>query len=167
MREACPDPAASEWHFQLPIDKTLGATELAAVFKAHGQTGYAAALAALPSEQLRGYLHGFLDRIAFYKGSWGVIDWKTNNLGKTAGAYDTASLMKCAEESHYLLQTHLYLVALRRYLGPQTPIAGAWLVFLRGVAPGREDGILHIAPARDLMADLDGLFAQPTRSFSP
>ena len=167
IREACPDPGASEWHFQLPIFQTLGATNLAAVFEKHGQTDYAAALKALPSEQLRGYLHGFLDRIAFYKGSWGVIDWKTNNLGKTAGAYDFASLMKCAQGSHYLLQAHLYLVALRRFLGPQVPIAGAWLVFLRGVASGQENGILHINPASELMADLDELFAKPSRPISP
>lgn len=163
IREACPDAGASEWHFQLPIFQSLGATDLAAVFEKHGQPDYAAALGALPSEQLRGYLHGFLDRIAFCKGSWGVIDWKTNNLGKTAGAYDPASLMKCAQGSHYLLQAHLYLVALRRFLGPQVPIAGAWLVFLRGVAPGKHDGILHVNPTSELMADLDKLFAQPSR----
>jgi len=159
IRDACPDPAASEWHFQLPISRTLGASNLAAVFEKHGQTDYAAALRALPAEQIRGYLHGFLDRVAFYKGSWGVIDWKTNNLGKTAGAYAPASLMECARNSHYLLQAHLYLVALRRFLGPQVPIAGAWLVFLRGIAPERSDGILHINPTGKLIAELDRLFA--------
>jgi len=162
MQEACPQATASEWHFQLPIHGTLGADSLARVFAAHGQSEYAAILGALPTEQLQGYLHGFLDRIAFHHGSWGVIDWKTNKLGLTSDAYLPASLMQCAIRSHYLLQAHLYLVALRRFLGPEAKIAGAWLVFLRGVASGTDAGILHIQPEDRLLTALDGLFAPPS-----
>lgn len=162
IREACPQATASEWHFQLPINGALGADSLARVFAAHGQAEYAAILSALPTEQLQGYLHGFLDRIAFHEGVWGVIDWKTNNLGNTPAAYLPASLMQCAIRSHYLLQAHLYLVALRRFLGPKGTIAGAWLVFLRGVASGSDDGILHIQPEDELLAALDALFAPPS-----
>ena len=160
---ACPDPSASEWHFQLPIHDALGASGLAEVFAAHGQPSYAAQLAALPADRLKGYLHGFLDRIAFHDGAWGVIDWKTNNLGSSTKDYRLPSLQKVAEESHYLLQAHLYLVALRRFLGPDARISGAWLVFLRGVASGRSNGILPISPSTELMADLDLLFAHPSR----
>lgn len=156
---ACPNASASEWHFQLPIQETLSADAIASVFREHGNPEYADALGALPAEDLRGYLHGFLDRIAFHNGKWGVIDWKTNNLGASPAACAQASLMDCAIHSHYLLQTHLYLVALRRWLGPEAEIAGAWLVFLRGVAAGTDAGILHIKPEPQLMASLDGLFA--------
>lgn len=161
LHVACPDPAASEWHFQLPIADALGPDALAEVFARHGFSEYADALAALPSAELHGYLHGFLDRIAFHNGSWGVIDWKTNTLGKSPAAYDGAGLLRCACESHYLLQTHLYLVALRRFLGPDVPVSGAWLVFLRAVSPGRTDGILHIHPSKAFLDDLDALFARP------
>ena len=155
---ACPQAESSEWHFQLPIEKSLSARSLADVFATHGGSDYAAVLEALPAEELKGYLHGFLDRLAFHEGSWGVIDWKTNKL---ESGYGQDSLRSCAMQSHYLLQTHLYLVALRRFLGPQVPIAGAWLVFLRGVRSGSSDGILHIQPSAALMAGLDGLFSQP------
>lgn len=155
---ACPHPESSEWHFQLPIHDSLSARSLAAVFAAHGEADYAAALEALPAEELKGYLHGFLDRLPFFNGVWGVIDWKTNKL---TDGYEAPSLLACAKQSHYLLQAHLYLVALRRFLGSEIPIAGAWLVFLRGIRSNSSDGILHIQPSGDLMNALDGLFAQP------
>jgi exodeoxyribonuclease V beta subunit len=138
----------------------LSSQKLAEVFARHGHADYAAILSALPVEQLAGYLHGFLDRLAFHKGMWGVVDWKTNRLGPAVENYATPSLDACARHSHYLLQTHLYLVALRRYLGPDTPIAGAWLVFLRGIRAGTADGVLHIQPRAELMKELDALFAQ-------
>ncbi|MEI6034432.1 MAG: UvrD-helicase domain-containing protein [Verrucomicrobiae bacterium] len=161
IAEACPRRGASEWHFQLPIGTSLSASALAEVFARHGHQEYAGLLAALPSEKLHGYLHGFLDRLAFRDGTWGVIDWKTNQLGQSAAAYRQASLLECAWRSHYFLQAHLYLVALRRFLNPEVPVAGAWLVFLRGVAAGSSDGILQIAPTPELLADLDHLFAHP------
>jgi exodeoxyribonuclease V beta subunit len=161
IAEACPCKGASEWHFQLPIGASLSASALAKVFARHGHEEYAGLLASLPSEELHGYLHGFLDRLAFLKGTWGVIDWKTNQLGQCPAAYRQESLLECAWRSHYFLQAHLYLVALRRFLSPEVPIAGAWLVFLRGVAAGASDGILKIAPGPELLADLDHLFAHP------
>jgi exodeoxyribonuclease V beta subunit len=159
VADACPRAESSEWHFQLPINDSLSARSLAAVFAGHGEDEYAAMLEALPAEELKGYLHGFLDRLAFHSGVWGVIDWKTNRL---ESGYGEDSLRNCAMQSHYLLQTHLYLVALRRFLGPKVPIAGAWLVFLRGVHSGSSDGILHIQPSEALMAGLDGLFFKPS-----
>jgi hypothetical protein len=65
-------------------------------------------------------------------------------------------------ESHYFLQTQLYLVALRRYLGPDKDISGAWLVFLRGVSRGSSHGILHIPYDGALIKAIDGLFATPS-----
>ncbi len=159
IQAACPNPAASEWHFQLPIQSELSVSALASVFETHGHSGYASVLSALPVEELRGYLHGFLDRIAFHDGAWGVIDWKTNNLGGGSAAYSDDALTACAFQSHYFLQAHLYLVALRRFLGPDVRIAGAWLVFMRGVVPGSSQGVLTIAPEPALLSALDQLFA--------
>jgi exodeoxyribonuclease V beta subunit len=70
-------------------------------------------------------------------------------------------------KDHYLLQTHLYLVALRRYLralGLQGQgISGAWLVFLRAIAKDDTRGVLHINPPEAMLNALDGLFA-PARN---
>jgi exodeoxyribonuclease V beta subunit len=91
----------------------------------------------------------------------GVIDWKSNQLGSHVDAYLPPSLLTCAMQSHYLLQTHLYLVALRRYqqrVAPNARLTGAWLVFLRAVQAGTSAGVLHIHPGADLLDILDGLF---------
>lgn len=165
--DACPEPQSSEWHFQLPISEALSSGRLAEVFASRGHADYAALLASLPVEQLAGYLHGFLDRVAFHDGAWGVIDWKTNNLGPSVENYAQDSLAACARSSHYLLQAHLYLVALRRYLGSGARIAGAWLAFLRGIRAGTSDGILHIQPSADLMEALDALFTKATAHAMP
>jgi hypothetical protein len=67
-------------------------------------------------------------------------------------------------ESHYILQAHLYLVALRRHLGTASGAAtasDAWLVFLRGVVRGSDHGILHLHPPEGLLSALDNLFLKP------
>lgn len=159
IAEACPQPAASEWHFQLPIHTGISPRRLAGIFERHGNIEYAPMLEALEQDEVPGYLHGFIDRLAFRDGRWGVIDWKTNRLGPTAADHrDPGALLACAMRSHYLLQMHLYLVALRRYLGLSRGTLPAWLVFLRGVRAGSADGILEIHPPEGLLDDLDGLF---------
>ena len=94
-----------------------------------------------------------------------VIDWKTNRLGLSLQNYDESGLLRCAMEDHYLLQAHLYLVALRRYLralGLTEPsMLGAWLVFLRAIAPGDTRGVLHVRPPAAMLDALDALFAAP------
>ncbi len=160
ISEACPRPEASEWHFHLPMRKGFGASALAGVFGKHGMKEYAKSLRELPAENLNGYLHGFLDRIALHRNSWGVIDWKTNRLPNEN--YEPAALGECVRQSHYLLQAHLYLIALRRRLGPDAAIAGAWVVFLRGIRSGTSEGIFHVNPDPSLMRDLDDLFEKPS-----
>jgi exodeoxyribonuclease V beta subunit len=164
--QACPEPKASEWHFHLPIKGKLSPGQLAAVFAQHPQEGflgYAEALGRLNQDELDGFLHGFIDRLALNpsNANWGVVDWKTNRLGDQVSDYRQDKLRSCAMESHYFLQTQLYLVALRRYLGSDKLISGAWLVFLRGVSRGSSHGILHIPYDDALIAAIDGLFAAP------
>lgn len=164
VAEACPEPGASEWLFQLPVKEVLDTAALAAIFARHGEEAYAPLLANLPGDRLRGYLHGFIDRIAVHGGQWGVIDWKTNYLGPSGSDYDTSGLLSCARHSHYILQAHLYLVALRRFLGREADIRGAWIVFLRGIRGGTAHGVLHVAPSTALMEALDNLFATGTHT---
>jgi len=165
IAEACPAPHGSEWHFHLPIRGTLDPRHLAAAFRTHGGPGiadYADALEQLSGEAVSGFLQGFIDRLVYHDGHWGVIDWKTNRLGEGPADYTQEGLLRCAKEAHYLLQAHLYLVALRRHLrliGAANPPAGAWFVFLRAVHEGTSDGILHIVPPTALLDALDGLFA--------
>jgi exodeoxyribonuclease V beta subunit len=166
LHALCPDAHGSEWHFHLPLAGDLSVKKLAACFAAHAapeHRDYAPQLAALSEDKFNGLLQGFIDRLARHGDAWGVIDWKTNRLGPALSDYAEPALLRCAMESHYLLQTHLYLVALRRYLRSlglsNAPIAGAWLVFLRAVAPDSTRGVLHIQPPPAMLDALDALFA--------
>ncbi len=170
LHALCPEPHGSEWHFHLPLagDLTVGA--LAHCFALHAAPAhrpYAPLLAALSEDRFQGLLQGFIDRLVRHGATWGVIDWKTNRLGAALADYDEAALLRCAMESHYLLQAHLYLVALRRYLRAlgvaDTAIAGAWLVFLRAISPDTARGVLHIQPPGAMLDALDALFAPAAR----
>ena len=168
---ACPEPAASEWKFYLPLreDLPFDPMTIAGVFAKFSQEGfgqYPERLADLKADALQGYLHGFIDRLAVdpETGSWGVIDWKTNNLGRSPRDFDLEGLRECAMDNHYFLQMHLYLVAVRRHLaaaGDKVQAKDAWLVFLRGVARGTDHGILHLRPPNELLSALDELFFRP------
>jgi len=158
VSQACNTPRTSEWQYHLPVaEKSFSIESIADVFRRHGDDAYAEALIKLGSEQLDGFLQGFIDKIASHNATFGVIDWKTNKLAD----YGEAALHTAARTSHYWLQTHLYLTALRRHLGPEAEIRGAWLVYLRGVRQRTSQGILHIRPTSGLLADLDSLFATP------
>jgi exodeoxyribonuclease V beta subunit len=170
LHELCPEPHGSEWHFHLPLAGALTVGALARCFEEHADPThrpYAASLAALSDEKFQGLLQGYIDRLARQGPAWGVIDWKTNRLGATLSDYDQAALLRCAMQDHYLLQTHLYLVALRRYLRAlglvDHHLAGAWLVFLRAIAPGETRGVLHIDPPAAMLDALDRLFAPALR----
>ena len=124
---------------------------------------YALDLAGLPEQTLSGMLTGYIDRIIRADDVWGIADWKSNYLGSCYNQYRQEDLWNCAADQHYLLQVHLYLVALRRYLkerAPQDTAASGYLVFLRGISPKQEDGVLEISPPDGLLKDLDKLFLQ-------
>ncbi len=168
LRELAGEAHASEWHFHLPLANELTVADLARCFAQHAapeHRAYAPLLASLDEERFRGLLQGFIDRLVRAGDAWGVIDWKTNRLGDAPESYHADALLHCAMEDHYLLQTHLYLVALRRYLRaiglPEVPLAGAWLVFLRGIEAGTARGVLHIHPPAEMLDALDVLFAPP------
>ena len=166
LSQLCPDPHASEWHFHLPLRQDLSIGDLIDCFERHAHPehrDYVARLRDLPASTTQGFLQGFIDRLFRHGDRWGVIDWKTNLLGRSPCDYDEAGMLACAMDSHYLLQCHLYLVALRRHLRslglPTTCANQAWLVFLRAIRPGTDRGVLRIHPSETLLESLDTLFA--------
>ncbi len=164
LHEICSQASASEWHFHLPLKTAFSPSDLAGIFSKHGFCEYGEALQELGSSTIEGFLQGFIDRLAVSGNTWGVIDWKTNALGEDIDAYTESSMLRCAIHSHYFLQVHLYLVALRRYLRsfcvePAPVLGGAALVFLRGIRTDGSGGVLHFNPSSALLDDLDHLFS--------
>ncbi len=101
---------------------------------------YAEALRGLRQLPLQGYLRGFVDLVYRHQGRYYLLDWKTNHLGDRPGDYGPARLQAAMEAHHYVLQAHLYGLALHRHLAARLPgyryethFGGACYLFLRGV----------------------------------
>ena len=164
----CEVPASStlrEWSFHLPLGVIETGT-LARVFSQHGgELGrrYAPALRQLGGDRVDGFLTGVVDLAFERAGLWYVVDWKSNHLGHDPASYHADALEHEMFESHYVLQYHLYLVALQRFLRLRVPgysydshIGGAWYAFLRGI-DGTGRGWFHDRPPRSLIDALDAL----------
>ncbi len=168
LKTAAADKNLSEWEFLLPLNHDgISGHSLSKVFTNHARNDaerlYALDLAGLPGQTLSGMLTGYIDRIIRANDVWGIADWKSNYLGSCYNHYRQENLWNCAANQHYLLQVHLYLVALRRYLkerAPQATAASGYLVFLRGISAKPADGVLEIKPPDGLLEDLDELFLQ-------
>ena len=169
LETAASDRALSEWEFLLPLGRAgITGQALSDTFARHARDDderlYALDLAGMPGQALSGMLTGYIDRLVHAGNRWGIVDWKSNFLGPQYADYDRRAMWRCAAEQHYLLQVHLYLVALRRYLklydSGMRAVSGS-LLFLRGVLPDTDQGVLEIIPPDALLDDLDGLFGGP------
>ncbi|WP_429884372.1 exodeoxyribonuclease V subunit beta [Geoalkalibacter halelectricus] len=114
---------------------------------------------------LHGYVKGYIDLVFCRDGRYYILDWKSNYLGPQRGDYRRPSLTRAMVRDAYVLQYHLYSLALHRWLRARLPgydyethFGGVFYLFVRGIgAPGGEGcGIYHDRPARRLILDLDG-----------
>ena len=154
-----------EWSFQLPLGEVT-AELLSEIFARNGDEvarRYAPALRRLSAERTHGFLSGVLDLAFEHDGRWHVVDWKSNQLGLDVAHYERAELEREMFASHYVLQYHLYLTALHRYLKLRLKdydydahVGGAWYAFLRGV-DGTGRGWFNDRPPRALITALDAL----------
>lgn len=146
-----PEARVHEWEFEARLggDGTTSARDLADCFERHAAGDWKTALVRrlehLPFDRWRGLLRGFVDLVFEHDGRWWVVDWKSNHLGSRLEDYDPASVQGSMIAHHYLLQYHLYLVALHRHLrvrlsgyDPARHLGGAGYVYLRGL---RGDGV--------------------------
>jgi exodeoxyribonuclease V beta subunit len=107
-------------------------------------------LRSLGADTLRGFLTGFVDLVAEHDGRYWVLDWKSNHLGDTHADYGDAALQGAMVHHDYVLQYHLYVLALHRHLrerlpdyAPERHLGGVCYAFLRGAAPDRTTGMFH------------------------
>lgn len=165
--------AAAEWDFTLPaIDCRTDV--LAGVFERHGGAiakTYAPRLAALPERALRGHLVGFVDLLAEHDGRYWIVDWKSNHLGDAVTDYGNDALAAAMHEHDYVLQYHLYVLALHRLLGTRLPdydydrhFGGVCYAFLRGAVADSANGMFCDRPERALVAAMDEWVAGALRS---
>lgn len=159
----------NEMAFTFPVcqdGRPLEPAGLAAVFADHPgpwPATYPRRLAALSFSGLQGFMKGFVDLIFRRGDKWYLADYKSNLLGATYADYRPQRLLEPMVEHHYLLQYHLYCVALHRYLQMRLPdydyrchFGGVFYLFLRGMAPelGPAAGIYFDCPAPALIEEL-------------
>jgi exodeoxyribonuclease V beta subunit len=158
LRDVARADRLDELSFELPLvggDEPSGRLTLDAIAAALAEhlppgdplTGYAERLtdASLRST-VRGYLTGSIDLVVRTEGSrFAVVDYKSNWLaapGEALSAWHHRPAALAAEMrgAHYALQALLYVTALHRYLrwrlagyDPDTNLAGALYLFLRGM----------------------------------
>jgi exodeoxyribonuclease V beta subunit len=100
-------------------------------------------------------LHGFMDLVFQHDGRYYITDWKSNLLGCSGSDYAGDNMTRSMADHSYILQYHLYTLALDRHLrlhlpgySYETHFGGAIYVFLRGIAADSPDqGIYRDKPS--------------------
>lgn len=144
------EDAACELHFLLPVadhDRQMDARSLGLAFaRARDDLirSYGDRVARVPPSRLRGFLEGYIDLVFRYQDRWFLMDYKTNQLGPLATDYGPASLAESMFRHDYLLQYHLYSVALDRFLSQRVSgyryerdFGGVIYLFVRGYQADR------------------------------
>ena len=145
-----------EMDFHFPIH-TIKRAKLAEITKSAVQC---------PDDSCAGFMKGFIDLIFEADGKYWIADYKTNYLGATSVDYAAEALTLAMEDSGYVLQYHLYTLALHRYLRLKLPgydyeahIGGAFYLFVRGM--GVEDhGVFFDRISKETLDAMDQLFAE-------
>ncbi|WP_025324372.1 exodeoxyribonuclease V subunit beta [Deferrisoma camini] len=145
----------------------LTARELAAALEAPelaGRMGPAlgTALGRLSFSPVRGYLRGVMDLVVRVGDRYHLVDWKTNYLGPRPEDYGPEALAAAMARDLYVLQYHLYAVALHLHLRARLPaydfdrhFGGVHYVFLRGLDPSRPgQGVFTDRPSRERLERL-------------
>jgi exodeoxyribonuclease V beta subunit len=159
-----------EMPFTMPVAQTraraLDAAALAEAFETLGSPAaraYAPVLRRIGFPELRGYLTGFIDLVFEHEGRWWVVDYKSNHMGGHAEDYAPPALAAEMARHHYVLQYHLYAVAVHLYLMQRIAgydydrdVGGVLYLFVRGISPRHPPGtgVFRDRPSRALIERL-------------
>ncbi len=152
-----------ELEFHLPLH-AFRRDELRRCLEAHGYDHL------LPESdaEIHGFLHGYVDLVARHDGRWYVMDYKSNWLGPSLGAYTGAAIAASMRHHGYHLQYLLYLTALHRLLRLRLSdydydrdVGGVFYLFLRAMRPNVPgSGVFRDRPARACIEAIDGCFGE-------
>ena len=156
----------NELAFYFPLRK-ISAGRLARVFRNTGESdpvpGFSIDLQHLDFSPVRGYMKGFVDMVFQFDGRFYLVDWKSNFLGNSVEDYAGPALARAMKENYYVLQYHIYALALHQYLRLRLPdyrydrhFGGVFYIFLRGVRTDRgpDYGIFRDRPSEKRITDL-------------
>ncbi|MDQ5987973.1 MAG: RecBCD enzyme subunit RecB [Syntrophus sp. SKADARSKE-3] len=156
----------SELEFHFPL-KPLSAAHLSSLFdeiSGISIPGFPEQMGRLTFQPANGFMKGFIDLVFRYRNRFYLVDWKSNYLGRRIADYGQEPLREVMTENFYVLQYHLYVLALHRYLRMRVPdydyglhFGGVFYIFLRGIDPawGPEFGIFYDRPEQEAIAILE------------
>lgn len=115
---------------------------------------------------VQGLLKGYIDMVFEFEGKFYIVDYKTHFLGAQPNYYQFEQLNDVVQRERYLLQYHLYTVALHRYLSLRLPnydyaqhFGGVFYLFVRGMRPDwQQMGVFYDMPSQDLILALSDVF---------
>ena len=156
----------SELEFYFPLEP-ITPKKLKKVFAEHGGPeitgGFPEQIETLNFFPAQGFMKGFIDLVFQFQGRFYLVDWKSNFLGSRVEDYAKKALLREMKDKFYILQYHVYTLALHQYLKNrlrnydyEKHFGGVFYVFLRGVDPerGPEFGIYRDLPGKELIAAL-------------
>ncbi|TVR44050.1 MAG: hypothetical protein EA402_08120 [Planctomycetota bacterium] len=110
-----------------------------------------------------GFLSGVIDLVAFDRGAWHIVDWKSNVLPLLGEGEDRQQQLRANMQSHhYPIQYHLYALALSRHLRQRGLDSLPQLHCHYYYA--RYESWLSLQPEASLLQRLDQLMADGGRS---
>lgn len=113
---------------------------------------------------VNGFLKGFIDLVFKYQNKFYIVDWKSNLVGKDISAYQQEQLLSIMHKDYYMLQYHLYTLALHKYLKNRLPdydyekdFGGIFYIFLRGIGrtQGPGCGIYRDRPKKKFILEME------------
>ena len=155
-----------EVEFYAPLG-LISADRLGKVFRSHSgkliPEGFTGLIEDLGFKPHKGMMRGFIDMVFRADEKYYLVDWKSNFLGGTIEDYKRGRLDEVMERELYILQYHIYAVALHQFLGVRVKdynyndhFGGVFYLFLRGIdsLKGSDYGVFFDKPKIDLIHDL-------------
>lgn len=156
----------NELEFYFPIKKVSTRT-LSKIFSGPNGTQFGpdfhSRMEELSFAPLKGFMKGFIDLVFHRDGRFYIVDWKSNYLGPRNDHYHQKALLGAMVDNFYILQYHIYVLALHQYLKSrlrnydyEKHFGGVFYIFVRGVDPsqGETFGIFQDTPSINLVNEL-------------
>ncbi len=156
----------NEMEFYFPL-KMIAPVTIKKVFRDYGKVvvndDHPAWIENLAFSPSKGFMKGYMDMVFCHEGRFFLVDWKSNYLGNSLTHYGESNINEVMERESYILQYHLYVLALHQYLRLKTSgynyedsFGGVFYIFMRGVddPKTRRTGIFYDLPDISLINGL-------------
>jgi len=153
----------NEMEFYFPLNR-IAPQKLSAVFKKYGSIDSGGQSSGWPDKfvfsPVTGFMKGYIDLVFQHHNRFYLVDWKSNYLGSTEESYRREALQSVMQDNYYILQYHLYVLALNQYLRMRQPMfdyasgfGGVFYLFIRGIKRqrGPEYGVYFDRPKARLI----------------